>query len=217
MSEEQLISIDDRAPATDKKSWVIASLFSFLILGGTIALAYLWISTGWVYTDNASISADHVALAPTTAGILENIAVQVGDQVGANTVVARVGNELIKTKTAGLVIGTADQLGKIMSPGEAVVTTIDPNDLRVVAKVEEDKGLSDIKVGQTVTFTVDAFGSKKYEGVVDTVTPASHEGDVVFNISDKRETKEFDIKIRFDLTRYPELKDGMSAKVWIYK
>jgi len=45
----------------------------------------------------------------------------------------------------------------------------------------------------------------------------SREGDVVFNISDKREVKQFDVKVRFDISKYPELKNGMSAKMWIKK
>jgi PAS domain-containing protein len=88
--------------------------------------------------------------------------------------------------------------------------------LRVVAQVEEDKGLANIKVGQRVAFTVDVFGSKKFEGVVDEVSPTSRQGDVVFNISSQRQVNEFNVKIRFDVSKYPELKNGMSAKAWIY-
>ena len=65
-------------------------------------------------------------------------------------------------------------------------------------------------------FTVDAFGAKKYSGVVDEVGSTSHAGDVVFNISDQRQVAQFDVKIRFNSQLYPELKNGMSAKVWIY-
>jgi hypothetical protein len=66
-------------------------------------------------------------------------------------------------------------------------------------------------------FKVDAFGDKKYYGVVDEISSTSHESDVVFSISDKREKKKFDIKVRFNLAEYPELKNGMSAKLWVYK
>ena len=66
-------------------------------------------------------------------------------------------------------------------------------------------------------FKVDAFGSKKYYGVVDEISPTSKESGIAFNISDKRETKEFNISVRFDNAAYNELKNGMSAKIWIYK
>jgi multidrug resistance efflux pump len=93
---------------------------------------------------------------------------------------------------------------------------INPDELRVIGRIEEDKGLKDIFVGQRAFFTVDAFGGEEFSGEVESVSPTPHEGDVVFNISDKREEKEFDIKIRYD-DSHPEFLDGMSAKVWIYK
>src|SRR6185369_571507 len=96
-----------------------------------------------------------------------------------------------------------------------VVTMIEPKELRVVARVSEDKGLKDIYEGQKVLFTVDAFGARQYEGTVENVSDTSHEGDVVFDMSDKREEKEFEVKVRFDGNAYPELQHGMSAKVWI--
>jgi hypothetical protein len=92
---------------------------------------------------------------------------------------------------------------------------IDPRELRVIGQLEEDKGLKDVHVGQQATFTVDAFGSRTFYGIVDSVSPTSRESGIVFNISDKRETKSFDIKIRFDINAYPELKNGMSAKMTI--
>ena len=88
---------------------------------------------------------------------------------------------------------------------------------RIVGKIDENKGLSDIKIGQVATFTVDAFGGKKFEGIVDEVSPISNESGVVFNISDKRQIKQFNIKIRFDVDAHPEFKEGMSAKITIYK
>ena len=44
----------------------------------------------------------------------------------------------------------------------------------------------------------------------------SQQSGVVFTISDKRETKQFLIKVRFDAAAYPELKNGMSARMWVY-
>jgi len=39
----------------------------------------------------------------------------------------------------------------------------------------------------------------------------------VFSISDKRESREFEVKALFDSQAYPELKNGMSARMWIEK
>ncbi len=148
---------------------------------------------------------------------MNNLYVHVGDDVPANTVVAEVGTELIKTKIAGEIISVQKDLGKVFNPGETVVSMINPDELRVVGQIDENKGLSDVRVGQQATFTVDAFGSKVYHGVVDEISPSSNSSSVVFNISDKRATQTFNVKVRFDTSSYPELKNGMSAKITIYK
>src|SRR5262249_54386642 len=98
-----------------------------------------------------------------------------------------------------------------------VVEMIDPSELRVVGKVDENKGLDRIAVGDSVSFTVDAFGGKTYSAVVDEISPTSEQSGIVFNISDKREVKQFDVKARFDTAAYPELRNGMSARMWIYQ
>jgi multidrug resistance efflux pump len=154
-------------------------------------------------------------LAPKAAGSLEEIYVHEGDVISADTVVARVGNALIKSDVSGTVISVNNAIGTIFNPGQAVVSMVQNDQLRVVGQLAEDKGLKDVKIGQTATFTVDAFGSKKYYGVVDEISSTSRDSGVAFNISDKREAKIFNIKIRFDGSAYSELKNGMSAKIWI--
>jgi hypothetical protein len=52
---------------------------------------------------------------------------------------------------------------------------------------------------------------------VDEVAPTSEQSSVVFNISDQRPTNQFAVYVRFDPTQYPQLKNGMSAKIWVYK
>ena len=200
-----------------KKTLILSIVAAIIIIGGASVYLYWKISSGHIYTDKAAVFVQTVDLSPQNSGTLEEVLVNVGDHVAANTVVARVGNELIKSKVDGIVTATQTDTGKLFNHGEAVVTMLDPNDLRVVGRIDEDKGLSDIRVGQIASFTIDAYGSKKYEGVVDEISPVSREGDIVFNISDKREVKQFDVKIRFDINKYPELKNGMSAKLWIYR
>ena len=192
--------------------------FLVVVLGGGIgAFAYLSAANKTVYIDKAQIEAPAVDLGPSAPGILEAVYVAEGDIVAPNTVVAEVGTELIKTTQGGLVTLVNNNIGKTVNPGETVVETIDPSTLRVEGQVEEDKGLVDIMPGQRAVFEVDAFGGKQYEGVVDEVAPEAVSNDVVFTISDKRQEQNFDVKVRFDTTQYPELKDGMSAKIWVYK
>ena len=166
-----------------RRVWIIAIVICVVIIAAGGGLAYWKITSSRVYTDTALIEAPTIVLAPTTSGILEAVYVNEGDVVPANTSVARVGDEVITTKTESLVVNVQNEVGSVFSPGQAVVTVIDPTALRVDGQVEEDKGLPDIAVGDKAEFTVDGF-SKVYDGIVDEVSPTSHESDVVFNISD---------------------------------
>ncbi len=197
--------------------WVMTGLLAVVILGGTAGVAYYFISIGRVYTDKADVEAAVTTISPGAPGILQEVYVNIGDIVGPDTVVARVGNELLKTTASSVITNTDTAFGTTVSPSTPVVQVVNPNDLRVVAHIDEDKGLSSIKVGQQVTFTLDAFGSRTFQGIVDEISPTARQTNIVFNISDKRQINQFDIKIRFDVNAYPEIKNGMSAKVWIYQ
>jgi multidrug resistance efflux pump len=202
---------------TDRRVLIIAAFLVVVIGGGIGALAYIAASAKQVYIDKSQIQAPIVKEGPTAAGTLKAVYVHEGDVISANTVVAEVGTELIKSENGGLVVTVNNNIGEQISAGATVVQTIDPTQLRVVGQIQENKGLVNVHPGQRATFTVDAFGGKKYEGVVDEVAPTAASGDVVFNISDKRQEQDFNVKVRFDISAYPELKNGMSAKVWVFK
>lgn len=197
---------------------VIAVIAVAVIIVGSIGGFITWnIISARVYIENSTISAPVINLSPKVGGVLEQVFVNVGDSVENNAPIARVGDELIKAESAGQILSINTDIGASFGPGQAVATMIDPSQLRVVGQVEEDKGLKDIKIGQTAIFTVDAFGSKEYQGIVDQINPTADQGDIVFNISNTRQEMNFDVKVRFDVNQYPELKNGMSAKLWIYK
>ncbi len=200
-----------------KREIIEAALF-ILILGGIAGgVAYWKITSATIYTDQAEISAPLIQLGPDQSGVLKQLFVQEGQTVGVNTPIARVGDNLIYTNTSGLIVQVNNMIGALFNPGMPVATMINPNDLRVVAQVEEDKGLQSVHVGQKVMFTVDAFGGKQFEGVVDEIAKTSTDSSVAFSISDKRPEKNFTVKITYDVQNNPELLNGMSAKVWIYK
>ncbi len=189
-----------------------------VLVAATIGgFAYWQFASSHVSIDKALVSAPNIGLGPAAPGVLQEVMVHEGDVIPADTVVARVDNETIKAKVGGLVINVNKDIGKRFNPGEAVVTMIDPSELRVVGSVDENNGLKDIHVGAPATFTVDAFGSRTFYGTVDSVSPTSRDSGIVFNISDKREIRQFDIDIRYDLGAYPELRNGMSAKITIQK
>jgi multidrug resistance efflux pump len=202
--------------STRNKIIAVAAV-AVVILGTVGGLIYWNIASSRIYVENSVISAPVTNLAPTVAGTLQEVFVNVGDTVQTSSPIARVGNELIKATSNGQILSINTNIGSSFAPNQAVATMINPDDLRVVGQVQEDKGLKDIKIGQEAIFTVDAFGSRQYPGIVDQINPTSNAGDIVFNISSTRQENTFDVKIRFDVSQYPELKNGMSAKLWIYK
>jgi multidrug resistance efflux pump len=205
-----------QAPKNGRKMLMVF-LIIFTIVSSMGGFWYWMDQQKYVYTDKAGISADVINLTPTESGVLKKVTVRDGSSVIAHQSVARVGEKMITTEIDGIVLKANRDIGAVYNPGQPVVTMIDPKELRVVARVEEDKGLKDIRVGQKARFTVDAYGSQKFEGVVESVSNTSREKDVVFNISDKREQKEFEVKIAYDLEENPPFENGMSAKVWIIK
>ncbi len=205
------------APAPSRLPLIVAAGLVVVVGGAIAGVAYWAAGRNQVSIDKASVEAPTVTLSPTAAGTLNAIYVNVGDTIPANTVVAEVGTELLKSGAAGGVVVSEDNdIGAQVAPGTAVVTLIDPTQLRIVGQVDENKGLASLKVGERASFTVDAFGGRKFEGVVDEVSPTSHASGVVFNISDQRQTQTFDVKVAFDESAYPELKNGMSARLTIY-
>jgi multidrug resistance efflux pump len=194
----------------------VAVFILIVIGGGVAALAYLGVSSKTVSIDKSQIAAPVINLSPTQGGVLRTLNVAAGQRIAPNTIVAQVGVELIKSTSGGLVIATNGDVGSQVPAGQPVVEMIDPSSLRVVGQIDENKGLSRIKVGDPVSFTVDAFGGTSFAGVVDEISPTSNQSGIVFNISDQRSVQQFDIKVRFDTALYPQLKNGMSARMSIY-
>lgn len=221
--------MESKTPAKTPEKKSLASRFKankkmIQIIGGIVAVVvialgglYVYTVNGRIYTEKAEIVSPLVALSPEKPDVLQDLLVKPGDTVQAYQEVARLQNDTVRAKTDGLVVSTSNEVGKLFNPGMPVVTMINPADMRVVAHVAEDKGFSDLRVGQRVIFTVDAYGSKQYEGTVDEIAKTSDQSAIVFSISDKRAEKEFSVKIKFDVAAYPELINGMSAKAWIYK
>ena len=208
---------EDESPAKSRIPLMVAAALVLVVGGGIGALAYITVANQSVYIEDSTVQAPSTVLTPTTPGTLQDVYVSVGDVLAPDAVVAEVGTQLVSSTAGGLVISTNTNVGSQITPGTAVVTTIDPTQLRVVGQLEEDKGLANVAVGDRATFSVDAFPGKTFDGVVSEVSPTSQTSDVVFQVSDQREEQNFDVYVAYDLTKYPELKNGMSAKIWVYK
>jgi multidrug resistance efflux pump len=199
-----------------KRPWV-HSLISFVVIFGALAGFLFWESKkNTILIENSNLEAPIINLSPTSPGILNALYVKEGDRVPANSEVALVGSQIISAKYGGIVSSAPFVLGAYFSPGQIVVSIVNDQEMKVVGQIEETKGLNILQSGQRATFTVDAFPGKNYEGVVDEISATSSDTGIVFSISDKRPIKKFNVKVNFNVADYPELKNGMSAKITVY-
>lgn len=197
---------------------VIMLLVFLLVIGAGIGGWQYWQQLqSKVYIEKAQVLAPTIGLAPLSAGVIDRVLVQEGDLIRENQIVAYVGGNPIRARAEGIAISVKDAPGAITSSQDPVVKMIEPRELRVIGRIEENKGLAYLRPGQRVVFTADAFGDKEYEGVVESVSPTARDSDIVFSISDKREEKQYNVKIQYDIDAYPELRNGMSAEAWVYK
>jgi multidrug resistance efflux pump len=219
-------AFENDSPAKPKRNIVarlrhnpffLAGLVLVLVVGGFFGIRYWLDVQSKIYIENSEISAPIISMSPVTPGIIDSVFVKEGDAVTEGQQLAQVGNQFILAKTSGIVIWVQNTPGQMASGATVILKMIDPNSLRVIGHIEEDKGLSQVQVGQNVDFTADAFSSKQYQGVVESVAPTSNDSKIVFSISDQRQEKLFDVTIKYDVNAYPELKNGMSAKMWIHK
>ncbi|HNW71523.1 MAG TPA: efflux RND transporter periplasmic adaptor subunit [Candidatus Paceibacterota bacterium] len=199
-----------------KKPWV-QSLSGVLIVVALITgiLFYKSISSH-IKIENGTVEAPVITISPEVSGILDQVYVKVGDDVKAGEPLAHVGAEILTSRIDGHIIVANNTPGQLFSPSQAVIKMIDPNELRVIGTIKEDSGFSKISIGDPVSFVLDAFPGEKYTGIVDEISETSKDSSVVFSISDKREVKEFTIKIKYDIELHPEFKNGMSAKIKVF-
>lgn len=174
------------------------------------------ITQGRVKIDNSQLSAPIINIAPTAPGKLVELDATEGHSVKTGDVLAIVSTETIRAQNDGLIVMANDQVGGNVSPTQPLIQMIKTQDLRVAGTIDENKGLNQIKVGQTVAFTVDALPGKTFWGYVDEIAPTAKQTQLAFSISSERPTQQFQIFAKFDSNSNPEIKNGMSAKMTVF-
>jgi len=207
-----------------KKLFSLFKNKKFLKRFGIVVLVIVLISSYFLYEkvsnrifiDDSLIQAPLINISPSQSGKVQEIDVTEGQSVQKGDTLAVVGSETLRTDTDGLIVSAQDLTGSSVSPQTQLIQMIRPVDLRVAGTIDENKGLDTIKVGQVVSFTVDAFPGKTYWGYVDEISPTAKTAQLSFSISSERPTQQFIVYARFDSAKYPEIKNGMSAKMTVY-
>lgn len=193
---------------------VLIAIVAIIIIVG--AFYYWQTKKERVTVDNAQISAPLITVSPTIGGRLYEIDVEEGKLVKKGDTIAVVGGETIRSTTDGLVVMANNQVGGSLTPQNPVAQLIDPSQMRIAGTIDENKGLDELRVGQVSQFTVDAYPGKTFWGYVDQISPTAKQTQLSFSISSERPTQQFQVFVRFPATKYPQLKNGMSAKLTIF-
>lgn len=181
-----------------------------------IGVFYFFKREGRTFIDDSLIQAPVISITPQTPGVLNEVDVTENQTVKKGDLLAVVGTQSLRSLTDGIITAASKQVGSTATPATNIIQMVNPDDFRVVGTLDENKGLKDIRVGQVASFTVDAFPGTLFWGYVDEVSPTAKQTQLAFSISNERPTQQFSVYVRFDGERYPQLKNGMSAKLIIY-
>lgn len=190
----------------------IASLL--LVAIGTYL--YIVMTLGRVHIDNSLIQAPVITISPSSTGKVLEMDVKQGQTVQNGDTLAVVGSETLRADTDGLVISASDVTGSTINPQTQLIQMIRPTSMRVAGNIDENKGLSDIKVGQVVSFTIDALPGKTYWGYIDEIAASANSSAFSFSTSTERPTQQFTVYAKFDTDDNPVIKNGMSTKMVVY-
>lgn len=188
----------------------------FIALIAVAGVIFYQIREGRIYIDNSLIQAPITSVAPLAPGKLTAMNVYEGEKIKKGDSLAVVAGQTLYADSNGVVVMANTQIGSLVSASSPVVQLVNIDDERVAGTIDENKGLSDIQVGQVVSFSVDAFPGKTYWGYVDEVSPTAKQTQIAFSISSERPTQQFVVYAKFDANAYPEIKNGMSAKLTVY-
>lgn len=192
---------------------ILTSFFTLIFV--TLFFTY-FTKVDRIAIQNAFVTSSITSLAPTIPGKVKDVFVHEGQHVNKGDKLALVGNEILYAYTDGLITETNKQIGSLASSQISVVKLLDENTVRVDATIDENKGLNELKPGQVASFTIDALPGKTFWGVVDEVAVTARQTQAAFAISSERPTQQFDVYIKFNISEYPEIKNGMSSKVVIF-
>jgi len=172
--------------------------------------------TGRIFVDHSQIQAPIIVVSTSTSGKVQEINVKEGQTVQVGDALAVVGSETLRADTDGIIISASDLTGSTINQATQLIQMIRPVNLRVVGTIDENKGLSDIRIGQIVSFTIDALRGKTFWGYIDEIAPSANTQVFSFSTSTERPTQQFTVYAKFDSTSYPEIKNGMSARMVVY-
>jgi multidrug resistance efflux pump len=192
---------------------ILIIIVAVLLIGGFVGYELL---KDRVSIEDSLVQAPIITISPEASGAIADIKVYEGEQVKKGDTLAIVGTSSLNAYEDGLVVATDNAIGSLASAQTPVVQMINFADMRIAGTIDENKGLDKVKIGQVVAFTVDALPGQTFWGYVDEISPTSKQTALQFSVSSERPTQQFVVYARFNAYNYPQIKNGMSAKMTVY-
>jgi multidrug resistance efflux pump len=188
-------------------------IIAALLIGGYIGYQLL---RDRVSIEDSLVQAPIITISPEVPGAIADIKVYEGERVKRGDTLAIVGTSSLNAYQDGLVVATDNAIGSLASSQTPVVEMINFADMRIAGTIDENKGLNKVQIGQIVSFTVDALPGQTFWGYVDEISPTAKQTQLQFSVSSERPTQQFLVYARFNAYSYPQIKNGMSAKMTVY-
>lgn len=148
------------------KNTAMAAIAVAVIIVVCIAFGYYENSSRYLKTDNAKVTADIYPISSKTEGKLLKFDAYVGKYVESGTILGRVdGGPYIKAPSDGEFIEVDAIKGDYILTTDVMGYIADVDHMYIGANIEETD-ITKVKVGQSVVVTLDAYGSKKFDGIV---------------------------------------------------
>ena len=147
------------------KKMVIAAAIVIFLAGLGIAGYFIYEGTFYYQTDNAKVDAIIYQLTANASGQLVRMDVSQGDQVKAGQVLAQVEKgPYVRSPVDGTVTEVKMQKGDYATASDIVLVVAKTSDMYITANVEETNILK-IRMGQSVSVSLDAYG-RSFDGYV---------------------------------------------------
>lgn len=156
----------------------------FLIVLGMLGYFY-WMSLAYVDTLHARVVGSLVRVSFPAASRVMELPVEVGDAVAQNEKIATL--ELssmgttplgttkvlvpVRAPITGMVVEKASQVGDVLSPGQPIVTLVDPQQVWIRANIHETR-IAHVQVGQPVRIRIRAL-NRTFPGRVEQIIGAT--------------------------------------------
>ena len=159
------------APAKKKSGRAMfAAVIALLALIGGGITVFMLQRTPHVSTGNARVTTDLITVMAMTPGKLERFTLYEGRPVHEGEILGWIQHgESFRSPVDGIVVNTNVTLGQYILPMTVLATIADTSNMHIQANIYETN-IQNVRLGQPVTVTIDAFGSRRFNGYVSNIS-----------------------------------------------